>query len=64
MRIALESFLRFHGLRDPEFRFLASDLEDELVAEYREDFMRPFVEMTGEGKKKDEGQKDESKTED
>jgi len=61
MRIALESFLRFHGLRDPEFRFLASDVEGELIAEYREDFMQPFVEMLGEGKKKgDEEEMDES----
>ena len=49
MRIALEGFLRFNGLRDPEFRFLASDIEEELLAEYREDFLRPFVEMMGEG---------------
>ena len=48
MRVALESFLRFNGLRDDEFRFLASDIEEEMVAEYREEFMRPFVEMMGE----------------
>jgi len=61
MRIALESFLRFNGLRDPGFRFLASDIEEELLAEYREDFMRPFVEMMGE---KNEGQKSMERTKD
>jgi hypothetical protein len=58
MRAALESFLRFNGLRDPEFRFLASDIEDELIAEYREDFMRPFVEMLGQRKGKKKGEKE------
>jgi len=53
MRIALESFLRFNGLRDPEFRFLASDIEEELIAEYREDFLRPFVEMMGDNKRQE-----------
>jgi hypothetical protein len=63
MRAALESFLRFHGLRDPGFKFLASDIEEELIAEYREDFMQPFVEMLGEKEEKmgDKGEKDESK---
>jgi hypothetical protein len=41
MRATLESFLRFNGLRDREFRFLASDIEEELIAEYREDFILP-----------------------
>jgi len=32
IRIALESFLRFHGLRNPEFCFLPGDVEEEKVA--------------------------------
>ena len=49
IRIALESFLRFHGLRNPEFRFLPDDVEEEKVAEYKADFMEPFVRMMEEG---------------
>jgi len=48
-----ESFLRFNGLSDPEFKFLASDIEGEVPAEYREDFMRPFVEMMGESERQE-----------
>jgi len=59
MRAALESFLRFHGLRDPGFKFLATDVEEELIAEYREDFMRPFVEMSDQKEEKKKGEKDE-----
>ena len=55
VRIALESFLRFHGLRNPEFRFLPEDVEEEKVAEYTKDFMEPFVRMMDEGAKGNKG---------
>jgi hypothetical protein len=48
VRIALESFLRFNGLQNPEFRFLPDDVEEEKVAQYREEFMEPFVRMMRE----------------
>ena len=55
IRVALESFLRFNGLRNPEFRFLPEDVEEEKVAEYTKAFVEPFVRMMDESvnKKKD-----------
>jgi len=48
LRVALEAFLRFHGLKDPEFRGLPNEMEEK-VPEYKEKFMEPFVEILQEG---------------
>ena len=48
LRVALEAFLRFHGLKDQEFRVLPNEME-ETVPEYKEKFMEPFVEILQEG---------------
>ncbi len=48
LRVALEAFLRFHGLKDPEFRVLPNEMEEEKVPEYKEKFMEPFVEILQE----------------
>ena len=49
LRVALEAFLRFHDLKDPEFRVLPNEMEEEKVPEYKEKFMEPFVEILQEG---------------
>ena len=48
LRVALEAFLRFHDLKDPEFRVLPNEMEEEKVPEYKEKFMEPFVEILQE----------------
>jgi len=48
LRVALEAFLRFHGLKDQEFRVLPNEMEEEKVPEYKEKFMEPFVEILQE----------------
>ena len=48
MRLALEAYLRYHGLHDPELKYLTSDVVKEKAAEYRDEFMRPFVEAMEE----------------
>lgn len=48
MRFALEAYLRYFGLRDSELKFLTGDVEEEKAAEYRDEFMRPFVEAMEE----------------
>jgi len=48
LRVALEAFLRFHALKDPEFRVLPNEMEEEKVPEYKEGFMEPFVEILQE----------------
>ena len=48
LRVGLEAFLRFHGLKDQEFRVLPNEME-ETVPEYKEKFMEPFVEILQEG---------------
>ncbi len=48
LRVALEAFLRFHDLKDPEFRVLPNEMEEEKVPEYKEKFMEPFVEILEE----------------
>ena len=49
LRVGLEAFLRFHDLKDPEFRVLPNEMEEEEVPEYKEGFMEPFVEILQEG---------------
>jgi len=48
LRVALEAFLRFHDLKDSEFRVLPNEME-ETVPEYKEKFMEPFTEILQEG---------------
>ena len=48
LRVGLEAFLRFHGLKDPEFRVLPNEIEEK-VPEYKEQFMEPFTEILREG---------------
>jgi len=49
LRVALEAFLRFHDLKDLEFRVLPNEMEEEKVPEYKEKFMQPFTEILEEG---------------
>ena len=49
LRVALEALLRFHDLKDLEFRVLPNEMEEEKVPEYKEKFMEPFVEILQEG---------------
>ncbi len=49
LRVALEAFLRFHGLKDQEFRVLPNEMEEKKVPEYKDKFMEPFVEILEEG---------------
>ena len=48
MCLALEAYLRYFGLQDPELKYLTNDVVKEKAAEYRDEFMRPFVEAMEE----------------
>jgi len=48
LRCALEAFLRFYGLKDPEFRVLPNEMEEGKVPEYKERFMEPFTKILEE----------------
>ncbi len=61
LRLALEAFLRFHGLKDLEFRVLPNEMEEEKVPKYKDKFMEPFTEILQEGVAQGEGMKEQGR---
>ena len=43
IRCALEAFLRYEGLTDPDFQIYAGESENTKVPVYKENLMEPFV---------------------
>jgi len=61
LRVALEAFLRFHDLKDSEFRVLPNEMEEEKVPKYKEKFMEPFTEILREEMEQAEGMEEKGR---
>jgi hypothetical protein len=63
VRYALESYLRYFGLRDPEVEVLPGEAEDEHIAQYRKEMIQPFEEIMRErGAKEPASEMEHTKT--